>query len=147
MDLSRKPSNHVQTIERVSLILDMVGQNPRGISLGDIAAGLNQIFKRLSELDCTADQRKEHGPKQHRQATIPAIRIFAAISGAGSILHGALTPIPCGRGRAMRNPIDAEPAMHSDLEPCGTAVRLSQPCGKSSVFGMLVHNEGKRTNG
>ncbi len=41
MDLSRKPSNHVQTIERVSLILDMVGQNPRGISLGDIAAGLN----------------------------------------------------------------------------------------------------------
>lgn len=41
MALPRKPSNHVQTIERVSLILDMVGQNPQGISLGDIAAGLN----------------------------------------------------------------------------------------------------------
>jgi DNA-binding IclR family transcriptional regulator len=37
----RKPNNHVQTIERVSLILDVVGQNLQGISLGDIAAGLN----------------------------------------------------------------------------------------------------------
>lgn len=41
MALPRKPSNHVQTIERVSRILDMVGQNPQGISLGDIAAGLS----------------------------------------------------------------------------------------------------------
>ena len=36
-----KPSNLVQTIERVSLILDMVGQAPHGMSIRDLSAGLN----------------------------------------------------------------------------------------------------------
>ena len=35
-----KPTNLVQTIERVSLILDMVGQNPQGMSIRDLSAGL-----------------------------------------------------------------------------------------------------------
>lgn len=35
-----KPHNLVQTIERVSLILDMVGQNPQGMSIRDLSAGL-----------------------------------------------------------------------------------------------------------
>jgi IclR family transcriptional regulator, KDG regulon repressor len=35
-----KPNNLVQTIERVSLILDMVGQHPQGISIRDLSAGL-----------------------------------------------------------------------------------------------------------
>jgi DNA-binding IclR family transcriptional regulator len=35
-----KPSNLVQTIERVSLILEMVGQNPQGMSIRDLSAGL-----------------------------------------------------------------------------------------------------------
>jgi len=35
-----KPSNLVQTIERVSLILDMVGQNSQGMSIRDLSAGL-----------------------------------------------------------------------------------------------------------
>jgi len=33
-----KPNNLVQTIERVSLLLDIVGRHPRGISLGDLSA-------------------------------------------------------------------------------------------------------------
>jgi DNA-binding IclR family transcriptional regulator len=36
-----KPNNLVQTIERVSLILEMVGQNSRGTSIRDLSAGLN----------------------------------------------------------------------------------------------------------
>ncbi|MDD5099646.1 MAG: IclR family transcriptional regulator [Syntrophales bacterium] len=36
-----KPSNLVQTIERVSMILEMVGQNSRGMSIRDLSAGLN----------------------------------------------------------------------------------------------------------
>ena len=35
-----KPNNLVQTIERVSLILDMVGQNPQGMSIRDLSFGL-----------------------------------------------------------------------------------------------------------
>ena len=35
-----KPSNLVQTIERISLILEMVGQNPQGMSIKDLSAGL-----------------------------------------------------------------------------------------------------------
>jgi DNA-binding IclR family transcriptional regulator len=41
MNLSpAKPNNLVQTIERVSLILDMVGQNPQGMSIRDLSLGL-----------------------------------------------------------------------------------------------------------
>ena len=36
-----KPNNLVQTIERVSLILEMVGQNTQGMSIRDLSAGLN----------------------------------------------------------------------------------------------------------
>jgi len=35
-----KPNNLVQTIERVSQILDRVGQNPQGMSIRDLSAGL-----------------------------------------------------------------------------------------------------------
>jgi IclR family KDG regulon transcriptional repressor len=35
-----KPSNLVQTIERVSLILDMIGQSPQGASIKDLSVGL-----------------------------------------------------------------------------------------------------------
>ena len=36
-----KPNNLVQTIERVSLILEMVGQTSQGMSIRDLSAGLN----------------------------------------------------------------------------------------------------------
>jgi DNA-binding IclR family transcriptional regulator len=36
-----KPSNLVQTIERVSLILDTVGQNSKGMTIRDLSASLN----------------------------------------------------------------------------------------------------------
>lgn len=36
----KKPNNLVQTIERVSLILEMVGSSPQGMSIKDLAAGL-----------------------------------------------------------------------------------------------------------
>ena len=36
-----KPNNLVQTIERVSLILERVGQNSQGMSIKDLSAGLN----------------------------------------------------------------------------------------------------------
>lgn len=49
-----KPNNLVQTIERVSLILDMVGQAPEGMSIRDLSAGLNlpkgTIHRLLSSL-------------------------------------------------------------------------------------------------
>jgi DNA-binding IclR family transcriptional regulator len=35
-----KPGNLIQTIERVSIILDMVGQNPQGTTIKDLSAGL-----------------------------------------------------------------------------------------------------------
>jgi IclR family KDG regulon transcriptional repressor len=49
-----KPNNLVQTIERVSLILEMVGQNPQGMSIRDLAFGLKlpkgTIHRLLSSL-------------------------------------------------------------------------------------------------
>jgi IclR family acetate operon transcriptional repressor len=49
-----KPNNLVQTIERVSLILEMVGQNPQGMSIRDLSARLNlpkgTIHRLLSSL-------------------------------------------------------------------------------------------------
>jgi DNA-binding IclR family transcriptional regulator len=49
-----KPNNLVQTIERVSLILEMVGQNPHGMSIRDLSSGLNlpkgTIHRLLSSL-------------------------------------------------------------------------------------------------
>ena len=39
--IQSKPSNLVQTIERVSLILDRVGQNSQGMSIRDLSSGLN----------------------------------------------------------------------------------------------------------
>jgi IclR family acetate operon transcriptional repressor len=36
-----KPTNLVQPIERVSMILEMVGQNPQGMSIRDLSTGLN----------------------------------------------------------------------------------------------------------
>ena len=49
-----KPNNLVQTIERVSLILEMVGQNPQGMSIRDLSAGLKlpkgTIHRLLSSL-------------------------------------------------------------------------------------------------
>ena len=36
-DLRSKPSNLVQTIERVSLILDILGNSPHGISVGELS--------------------------------------------------------------------------------------------------------------
>jgi DNA-binding IclR family transcriptional regulator len=49
-----KPNNLVQTIERVSLILEMVGQNPQGMSIRDLSSGLSlpkgTIHRLLSSL-------------------------------------------------------------------------------------------------
>ena len=49
-----KPNNLVQTIERVSLILEMVGQTSKGMSIRDLSAGLNlpkgTIHRLLSSL-------------------------------------------------------------------------------------------------
>ena len=49
-----KPNNLVQTIERVSLILEMVGQSSQGMSIRDLSAGLNlpkgTIHRLLSSL-------------------------------------------------------------------------------------------------
>lgn len=49
-----KPNNLVQTIERVSSLLDMVGQNPQGISIRDLSAKLGlpkaTIHRLLSSL-------------------------------------------------------------------------------------------------
>jgi DNA-binding IclR family transcriptional regulator len=49
-----KPNNLVQTIERVSLILEMVGQTSQGMSIRDLSAGLNlpkgTIHRLLSSL-------------------------------------------------------------------------------------------------
>ena len=49
-----KPGNLVQTIERVSLILDMVGRSPRGMSIRDLSIGLKlpkgSIHRLLSSL-------------------------------------------------------------------------------------------------
>jgi len=49
-----KPSNLVQTIERVSRILEMVGQNPQGMSIRDLSSGLKlpkgTIHRLLSSL-------------------------------------------------------------------------------------------------
>jgi IclR family acetate operon transcriptional repressor len=49
-----KPNNLVQTIERVSLILEMVGQNPQGMSIRDLSFGLKlpkgTIHRLLSSL-------------------------------------------------------------------------------------------------
>lgn len=36
----KKPSNLIQTIERVAAILEMVGQSPQGVSIKDLAGGL-----------------------------------------------------------------------------------------------------------
>ena len=51
---STKPNNLVQTIERVSLILEMVGQNPQGMSIRDLSLGLKlpkgTIHRLLSSL-------------------------------------------------------------------------------------------------
>jgi DNA-binding IclR family transcriptional regulator len=35
-----RPGNLIQTVERVSLILDRVGQNPQGVSIKELSAGL-----------------------------------------------------------------------------------------------------------
>jgi IclR family transcriptional regulator, KDG regulon repressor len=49
-----KPNNLVQTIERVAQILEMVGQNPQGMSIRDLSSGLNlpkgTIHRLLSSL-------------------------------------------------------------------------------------------------
>lgn len=49
-----KPNNLVQTIERVSLILEMVGQHPQGMSIRDLSLGLKlpkgTIHRLLSSL-------------------------------------------------------------------------------------------------
>jgi IclR family transcriptional regulator, KDG regulon repressor len=49
-----KPTNLVQTIERVSLILDMVGRSPKGASIKDLSMGLDlpkgTIHRLLSSL-------------------------------------------------------------------------------------------------
>jgi hypothetical protein len=49
-----KPGNLVQTIERVSLILEMVGKNPKGMSIKDLSVGLKlpkgTIHRLLSSL-------------------------------------------------------------------------------------------------
>jgi DNA-binding IclR family transcriptional regulator len=37
----KRPVNLIQTIERVSLILDRVGQNPQGVSIKELSSGLN----------------------------------------------------------------------------------------------------------
>ncbi|MBS3906529.1 MAG: IclR family transcriptional regulator, partial [Syntrophaceae bacterium] len=36
-----KPNNLVQTIERISVILDILGQNPQGISIRDLSVKVN----------------------------------------------------------------------------------------------------------
>ncbi|MCX8116656.1 MAG: IclR family transcriptional regulator [Desulfobacterota bacterium] len=38
---SSRPNNLVQSIERMSLILDILGQNPQGISLGELSSKVN----------------------------------------------------------------------------------------------------------
>ena len=69
MAVPRKPSNHVQTIERVSLILDMVGQNPQGVSLGDISANLGlpkgTVHRILSSLSLYGFIRQEEKSKNY----------------------------------------------------------------------------------
>jgi DNA-binding IclR family transcriptional regulator len=37
----KRPGNLIQTVERVSLILDRVGQNPQGVSIKELSSGLN----------------------------------------------------------------------------------------------------------
>jgi len=62
-----KPSNLVQTIERMSLILEMVGQTSQGMSIRDLSVGLNlpkgTIHRILSSLSYFGYIRQDPGTK------------------------------------------------------------------------------------
>jgi IclR family transcriptional regulator, KDG regulon repressor len=62
-----KPNNLVQTIERVSLILAMVGQNPQGMSIRDLSAGLKlpkgTVHRLLSSLSYVGYIRQDRETK------------------------------------------------------------------------------------
>ncbi|MHB8772274.1 MAG: IclR family transcriptional regulator [Syntrophales bacterium] len=64
-----KPNNLVQTIERVSLILEMVGQNPQGMSIRDLSAGLNlpkgTVHRLLSSLSYFGYIRQDGATKNY----------------------------------------------------------------------------------
>jgi len=64
-----KPSNLVQTIERVALILDMVGQNPQGMSIRDLSSGLmlpkGTIHRLLSSLSYFGYIRQDTGTRNY----------------------------------------------------------------------------------
>jgi hypothetical protein len=64
-----KPGNLVQTIERVSLILEMVGRNPRGMSVRDLSAGLNlpkgTVHRLLSSLSYFGYIRQDGATKNY----------------------------------------------------------------------------------
>ncbi|MDA8125167.1 MAG: IclR family transcriptional regulator [Deltaproteobacteria bacterium] len=64
-----KPGNLVQTIERVSLILDMVGQNPKGMSIKELAAGLKlpkgTVHRLLSSLSYFGYIRQDQETKSY----------------------------------------------------------------------------------
>ena len=64
-----KPGNLVQTIERVSLILDMVGRSPRGMSIRDLSIGLKlpkgSIHRLLSSLSYFGFIRQEAETKNY----------------------------------------------------------------------------------
>ena len=64
-----KPNNLVQTIERVSLILDRVGQNPQGMSIRDLSTGLKlpkgTIHRLLSSLSYFGYIRQDQETKSY----------------------------------------------------------------------------------
>lgn len=66
---SHKPGNLVQTIERVSLILDMVGQYPKGMTIKDLSGGLKlpkgTIHRILSSLSYFGYVRQDPETKNY----------------------------------------------------------------------------------
>ena len=80
----KRPGNLIQTIERVSLILDRVGQNPQGVSIKELSSELNlpkgTIHRILSSLSYFGYIRQDAATKNYSLG-LKLIELASLLSG------------------------------------------------------------------
>ena len=96
-----KPNNLVQTIERVSLILEMVGQNPQGMSIRDLSLGLKlpkgTVHRLLSSLSYFGYIRQEPETRNY----FLGLKLMELSTHLGNQLDFRKVAEPILRGRRM----------------------------------------------
>ena len=145
-----KPNNLVQTIERVSLILEMVGQNPQGVGIRDLSAGLKlakgTVHRLLSSLSYFGYIRQDPETKNY----FLGLKLMELSTHLGNQLDFRKVAEPILRGLAERTKQTAHMVIYGRDEVVYIEkIETEQPAGglKMAFAGRFAQSRAQQCGG